>query len=62
MVHQVDLKQYQLEWLHSAPITLNKLKGKYGDEIDEELIPYHLDSKCGNISPLIFFLIILKIL
>jgi len=31
------------EWLHSAPITLNKLKGKYGDEIDEELIPYHLD-------------------
>ena len=31
------------EWLHSAPITLNKLKGKYGVEIDEELIPYHLD-------------------
>ena len=32
------------EWLHSAPITLNKLKGKLGKEIDEELIPYHLDS------------------
>ena len=31
------------EWLHSAPVTLNKLKGKHGDEIDEELIPYHLD-------------------
>jgi len=29
--------------LHSAPIALNKLKGKRGDEIDEELIPYHLD-------------------
>jgi monoamine oxidase len=32
------------EWLHSAPITLNKLKGKQGNEIDEELIPYHLES------------------
>lgn len=32
------------EWLHSAPITLNKLKGKRGKEIDEDLIPYHLDS------------------
>lgn len=32
------------EWLHSAPITLNKLKGKKGTEIDEDLIPYHLDS------------------
>jgi monoamine oxidase len=31
------------EWLHSAPITLNKLKGKKGDNIDEELIPYHLE-------------------
>ena len=31
------------EWLHSAPVTLNKLKGKHGDEIDEQLIPYHLD-------------------
>ena len=31
------------EWIHSAPVTLNKLKGKHGDEIDEELIPYHLD-------------------
>ena len=32
------------EWLHSAPITLNKLKGKQGTEIDEELIPYRLDN------------------
>jgi len=32
------------EWLHSAPITLNKLKGKRGSEIDEALIPYHLES------------------
>ena len=31
------------EWIHSAPVTLNKLKGKHGDEIDEELIPYNLD-------------------
>jgi monoamine oxidase len=32
------------EWLHSAPITLNKLKGKQGEVIGEDLIPYHLDS------------------
>ena len=32
------------EWLHSAPITLNKLKGEQGEVIDEDLIPYHLDS------------------
>jgi monoamine oxidase len=32
------------EWLHSAPITLNKLKGKQGEEIDEKLIPYHLET------------------
>lgn len=32
------------EWLHSAPITLNVLKGKKGSEIEEELIPYRLDS------------------
>jgi hypothetical protein len=30
--------------VHSAPITLNKLKGKHGEEIDEELIPYQLES------------------
>jgi monoamine oxidase len=35
------------EWLHSAPITLNKLKGKLGDKIDEELIPYHLDNSAS---------------
>ncbi len=45
------------EWLHSAPITLNKLKGKQGDEIDEELISYHLkstatwDGKKYKVSP-----------
>ncbi len=32
------------EWLHSAPIALNVLKGKKGDQIDEELIPYKLVS------------------
>ena len=32
------------EWLHSSPISLNKLKGKHGEEIDEELIPYQLES------------------
>ena len=30
------------EWLHSAPIVLNVLKGKKGNQIDEELIPYKL--------------------
>jgi len=32
------------EWIHSAPITLNILKGKHGNEIDEALIPYHLEN------------------
>ena len=31
------------EWLHSAPIALNKMKSKAGEQIDEELIPYHLE-------------------
>ena len=31
------------EWIHSAPIVLNKLKGKEGEQIEEELIPYHLE-------------------
>ena len=31
------------EWIHSAPLALNKLKGKKGDKIDEALIPYHLE-------------------
>jgi monoamine oxidase len=31
------------EWIHSAPIVLNRLKGKEGSQIDEELIPYHLE-------------------
>lgn len=30
------------EWIHSNPVVLNILKGKKGNEIDEELIPYHL--------------------
>ena len=32
------------EWIHSAPITLNVLKGKNGTQIDEELIPYRLEN------------------
>ncbi len=31
------------EWIHSAPIALNKMKGKAGVQIEEELIPYHLE-------------------
>ena len=31
------------EWIHNLPPVLNRLKGKEGDEVDEELIPYHLD-------------------
>lgn len=31
------------EWVHSAPIVLNVLKGKKGKQIDEELIPYKLE-------------------
>ena len=30
------------EWIHSSPIVLNVLKGKKGEQIDEELIPYKL--------------------
>lgn len=30
------------EWIHSAPIVLNVLKGKKGDQIEEELIPFKL--------------------
>ncbi len=32
------------EWIHSHPKVLNVIKGKSGDQIDEELIPYKLDS------------------
>lgn len=45
------------EWLHSAPVSLNKLKGKKGLEVDEDLIPYHLsntaswDGKKYTITP-----------
>ena len=30
------------EWIHSNPKVLNVIKGKKGDEIEEDLIPYHL--------------------
>ena len=32
------------EWIHSNPRVLNVLKGKPGDQIDEELVPYKLES------------------
>lgn len=32
------------EWIHNLPPILNRLKGKKGDEVDEELIPYHLET------------------
>ncbi len=31
------------EWIHSHPKVLNILKGKKGDEVEEDLIPYHLE-------------------
>ena len=30
------------EWIHSHPNVLNVLEGKKGDEVEEDLIPYHL--------------------
>ncbi len=35
------------EWIHSNPKVLNALKGKKENQIDEELIPYHLN-ETGN--------------
>lgn len=32
------------EWIHSNPRILNVIKGKKGNQIDEELIPYKLES------------------
>lgn len=32
------------EWIHSNPKVLNVLKGKKGDEVEEDLIPYHLEN------------------
>ena len=32
------------EWIHSDPLVLNKIKGVSGTTIDEDLIPYHLES------------------
>ena len=31
------------EWIHHLPLVLNKLKGKTGDQIDEELVAYKLE-------------------
>lgn len=32
------------EWIHSKPIVLNKIKGGAGNTIEEDLVPYHLNS------------------
>ncbi len=32
------------EWIHSNPIVFNKIKGVSGTKIEEDLIPYHLES------------------
>ena len=32
------------EWIHSDPIVLNKIKGVSGTKIEEDLIPYHLET------------------
>lgn len=32
------------EWIHSHPRVLNVIKGKHGDEIDEDIIPYKLET------------------
>ncbi|HAE32200.1 MAG TPA: hypothetical protein DCF89_13865 [Flavobacteriales bacterium] len=32
------------EWIHSNPRVLNVIKGKMGDQIDEDLVPYKLES------------------
>lgn len=32
------------EWIHSHPKVLNVIKGKSGEEIDEEIIPYKLET------------------
>ncbi len=32
------------EWIHSSPLVINVIKGKSGSEVDEELIPYKLNS------------------
>lgn len=31
------------EWIHNLPPILNRLKGKKGDDVDEELVPYRLE-------------------
>ena len=32
------------EWIHSNPVVLNRMKGKQSDEVEEDLIPYRLES------------------
>ena len=32
------------EWIHNSSLILNRLKGKKGDEVEEELMPYHLET------------------
>ena len=32
------------EWIHSNPRVLNVIKGKTGDQIDEDFVPYKLES------------------
>ena len=35
------------EWIHNFTHTLNGLKCKQGDQLDEQLIPYHLEAAYG---------------
>lgn len=43
----IDLADFPIdigaEWIHNLPPILNRLKGKEGDQVDEELIAYHLE-------------------
>ena len=32
------------EWIHNLPPILNRLKGKEGDQVDEELLPYRIET------------------
>ena len=32
------------EWIHSHPVVLNRMKGKQGNDVEEDLIPYRLES------------------
>jgi len=43
------------EWIHSNPRVLNVIKGKIGDQIDEDFVPYKLESaaiwNCKKLKP-----------